>query len=43
MRYEDKQELKWMIAELIISEIHTKDEALRQIVNWINNYDRGRP
>ena len=42
MKYEDKQELKWLIAELIISEIHTKDTALREVVNWINNFDRGR-
>ncbi len=42
MKYRDKQELKWLIAELIISEIPTKDEALKEVVNWINNFDRGR-
>ena len=42
MEIKDKLEIKWMIAEMITSPIHTKETALREIINWINNFDRGR-
>lgn len=42
MEYSDKQDIKWIIAALMLSDYHNKEKALKEVIKWINNHDRGR-
>ena len=42
MEKEIKQDLKALIADLAFSNLHGKMSALHELMNWVNNHDRGK-